>query len=177
MKEFLELEIRRKIFQLIEKNPGLHARRIAERLSIQGQLADYHLLYLERKELVTTIKEEGYRRYYIKGELGTKDRRRLGLLRQDVPLKIVLFLLKYPNAKHNEIRERIGIVKSTLTYHLQKLLKQGIISEHLFGKDKRYRVVNEREITELLIRYKPYSRLASFEDMWKDLKWPGDSKK
>ena len=177
MEEFLELEIRRKIYHLIEKNPGLHAKRIAEMLAIQGQLADYHLLFLERKEIITGIKEEGYRRYYVKGTMGTKDRRRIAILRQEIPLKIVLFLLKFPNSKHSEILVKLQIAKSTLTYHLKKLILHGIISEHPSGKDKYFRIIDEREITKLLIRYKPYSRLASFEDMWKDLKWPGTEEK
>ena len=173
MNEVLDLEIRRKIYDLIAKNPGLHAKKIAELLSIKGQLADYHLLYLERREVITTIKEEGYRRYYIKGKLGIKDRRRIAILRQEIPLRIVLFLLKNPDSKHGEILENLDITKSTLTYHIKKLVKHGIISEHPFGKDKRYRVINEKEIYELLIRYKPYTRIGSFKDTWVDLKWPG----
>ena len=176
MNEVLDLEIRRKIYNLITKNPGLHAKKIAEILSIQGQLADYHLLYMERNGLITTIKEEGYRRYYIKGKLGIKERKRIAILRQKTPLKIVLFLLKNPDSKHREILENFDVAKSTLSYHIKKLVKHEIISEHLYGKDKRYRVINEKEIVELLIRYKPYSRIESFEDTWVDLKWPGTPK-
>lgn len=175
MKEFLELEIRRKIYNLIEKNPGLHSRKIAELLSLSGQLTDYHLLYLERRETITSVKEqdEGYRRYYIKGKLGVSERRRIALLQHEVPLKIVFFLLQHPNSKHSEILEYIGVAKSTLSYHLKKLVKRTIIAEHPSGHDKTYIVANEKEIIDLLMRFKPYSRVESLKDAWVDLKWPG----
>ena len=173
MKEALELEIRRKIYNLVEKNPGLHAKKIAEMLFIKGQLADYHMQYMERQEIIIGIKEEGYRRYYIKGKLGFKERRHIALLRQEIPLKIVLFLLKNPNSQHKEILTFYNIKKSTLTYHLKKLVKHEIISEHSTGTEKRYHVINEKEIIKQLIRYKPYSRIENLQDTWVDLKWPG----
>ena len=175
MKTVLELEIRRKIYKLIEKNPGLHAKRIAELLSLSGQLTDYHLLYLERNKLITSMKEAGYRRYYVEGEIGLQDRRRIAVLRQETPLRIVLFLINHPDAQHKEILEQLKIAKSTVSYHLKKLVKNEIISVHTWGNNTRYRITNEKEIIRLLIRYKPYSRIDSFKDMWVDLKWPGTS--
>jgi predicted transcriptional regulator len=173
MDEVLELEIRRKIYNLIAKNPGLHARKIAELISLSGQLTDYHLLYLERNKLITSVKEEGYRRYYVEGKLGLRDRRRIAVLRQETPLKIVLFLLRNPNSQHKDILAYFDIAKSTISYHLQKLVKNEIIVVQGSGKDKRYHVINEKEIIALLIRYKPYSRIESFRELWADLKWPG----
>ena len=46
MKESVELEIRKKIFSLIVKNPGLNIRKIAELLNIETSLTIYHLRYL-----------------------------------------------------------------------------------------------------------------------------------
>jgi predicted transcriptional regulator len=176
MNDVLELEIRRKIFNLIAKNPGLHARKIAEILAIQGQLTDYHLAYLEREELIVTVKEEGYRRCYVKGKLGVTERARIAILRKETPLRIVLFLLQHPYSLHKDILESVGVVKSTLSYHLDKLVKHQIIKVQAEGSEKRYALVNEKELYDLLIRYKPYSRIESFKDTWVDLEWPGAKK-
>ena len=140
MDEILEIEVRRKIFNLIAKNPGLHAKRIAELISIQGQLADYHLLWLERKDVITAVREEGYTRYFIKGKIGIKERRRIAILRQEIPLRIVLYLIKHPNVQH----------KSTLTYHLKKLIKYQIINEQPSGKEKYYSIFDEKDVARLL---------------------------
>ncbi len=173
MKEVLDLEIRRSIYNLIEKNPGLHARKIAEILSLSGQLTDYHLLFMERSSIITSVKDEGYRRYYIKGAMGAGDRKRIAILRRETPLKIVLFLLDHPNSLFKEILEHVSIVKSTLSYHLDKLMKCRIVSATPMGNETRYAVENEQELVDFLIRYKPYSRIENLKDTWVDLKWPG----
>ncbi len=175
--KILELEIRRKMYNIILENPGLHASRISELLGIQSQLADYHLFYLERQDLVTAVKEEGYRRYYAKGVLGSSERKWIALLRQEIPLRIVLLLLKKPMLYFKEIVVELAVAKSTCSYHLKKLVKHGLVQEHIAGKDKQYTVVNEDVILNLLIRYKPYSRIENFEDTWMDLRWPGSEKK
>jgi len=173
----LELQIRREIYNLILKNPGLHAKKIAELLVISGQLADYHLNYLERQQLIITQKEDGYRRCYIEGKLGFYDRRRLSMLRHETPLKIVFYLLDHPQARHRDILEHLSIVKSTLSFHLDKLVKYDIISVSECENEKRYSIKDEEELYELLIRYKPYSQIESLKDTWVDLKWPGTKKK
>ena len=174
MTDVLELEIRRKIYNLVSKNPGLHANKIAALCSVSGQLADYHLAYLERYELLTAVKEEGFRRYYVKGTVGLKERMRISILRHATPLQIVLFLLQHPSSTYQQILSELTIVKSTLSYHLAKLLNHEILIVDEIGNEKRYSIANEREIIELLIKYKPYSRIESFKDTWVDLKWPGE---
>ena len=120
MNEILELEIQKKIYSLVLKNPGLNLSKIAEFIGISIQLADYHLHYLERNGLVDSIKQEGYNRYYTKGDIGSRDKKYLSLFRQETLLKIVLFLLKNPYARHREIMDYLQISKSLLSYHLKK---------------------------------------------------------
>src|SRR5512136_827411 len=100
MDEILELDTRRKIFDLVSRNPGLHLSKIAEVLQMSVQLVEYHLLYLEKNVVVYAERESGFTRYYIKGGIGTADKKILSLLRQEVPLKITIFLLKNDNSKN-----------------------------------------------------------------------------
>jgi predicted transcriptional regulator len=171
MNESFEFEIRRKIFKLILKNPGLHSSKIAEILKISGQLADYHLLYLERSNVITAVKEAGYRRYYVKGKIGIEERQRLSLLRQEMPLKIVLYLLKNPNTKHKELYKFLEIAPSTLSYHLKKLIKIGIVTFYVLNNVVFYYIKNDKEIIQLLMKYEPHSWIDNFEDVWADFTW------
>jgi len=169
MEDYLALESRRKIYDLIEKNPGLHLSKIAFLLNIRKSLLEYHLLYLEKNQVITATKEEGFTRYYVVGKIGVKEKKLLSLLRQDIPLRIILFLLQHSQAKHKEILENFTIAASTLSYHLKKLVKSGIVMVIVEGEEKKYFVSNEQEIIGLRIRYKPYYALDSFQDIWKDL--------
>jgi len=92
MSEFLELKTRKKIYKLISKNPGLHLSMIADLLNMRISLVEYHLSYLEKNELIVARKEQYYKRYYVKDRVGTRDKKVMALLRQEMPLRIVLFL-------------------------------------------------------------------------------------
>jgi predicted transcriptional regulator len=170
MDEILELETRRKIYELVLKNQGLHLSKIAEILKMNISLVEYHLLFLERNDMVYSDKEQSFTRYYTRGGIGTSDKKILSLLRQEVPLKIVLFLLKTNNSPHKEILKICNIAPSTLSYHLKKLERNGIISVTTFGDKRGYSIVNKGEIMRLLIQHKPYNVFESFKDIWGDLR-------
>ena len=70
-------EIRKKIYDLISKNPGLHLSKLAELLNIRSSLAEYHLTYMEKHNLIFSVKKEGeyYRRYFlVDSDLGVRDK-------------------------------------------------------------------------------------------------------
>ena len=100
MKDVLFLETRKKLFVLLQNNPGLHLSTIAKRTGMSVALADYHLRYMVQNEIVTEIKEGGYKRYYVKGEQGTEEKKLLALLQQDIPLR--------------KVRERQDLLKTIL---------------------------------------------------------------
>ena len=169
MKDSSELQTRRKITDLISKNPGLHLSKIANLLNFRISLVEYHLSYLEKNGVIAGIKEKGFKRYYTKGEIGVEDKKLLSLLRQEIPLRIVIFLLKNPFSQHKDILENIDVAPSTLTYHIKKLMKIGIIDIKAYDAGKGYVIDDNKRIIKLIVRYKPYSVIESFKDVWVDL--------
>lgn len=168
MSDILDLGIRRKIFDLILKNPGLHVSKIAEFFKLSTQLTNYHLLYMERHDVITIEHEKGYTRCYVKGLIGTEDKQLLSLLRQEIPLSIIVFLLKFPYSRHSDIYKELEISSPLFSYHLRKLVKKGIIKTSTSGNKKGYIITNPKEIAVLLIRYKPASIAKMVKDTWAD---------
>lgn len=166
-------ETRKTIYDLIVVNPGLHLSKIAEKLNMRLSLAEYHLQSMEKNHLITAVKDVGYyKRYYIAGdEVGVEKRKIVSLLREEIPLKIVLYLLKHTNAKHKEILENFEITSSTLSYHLNKLVKHGVINVPTYGTEKGYSLRNKSEIIMLLKKYRLIPLAKSFSDIWDDLKF------
>ena len=123
---------------------------------------------MEANGLITTVKEGGYKRYYVKGEIGAEDKKILSLLQQEIPLKIVLFLLKNPNSKPKELRKKIEISPALLTYYLKKLVKYGVIATNPSGEKKEFAILNEKQVMRLLIRYRPNILLQRFKEAWMD---------
>lgn len=171
MKDMLELETRRDIYDLVSDQPGIHLSKIAELLDMTVSLAEYHLRFLEKNSLIRSIKKSGYKRYFPTDEkVEEKDKEMLFELRKEVSLKIVLLLLKNKKMTHKEMNEEIDLAASTLSYHLKKLTEMNILESKTYGRKKGYSVSDEREIIALLVKYRPHDILDGFTDIWKDLK-------
>ncbi|PNX53300.1 MAG: hypothetical protein BV458_05110 [Thermoplasmata archaeon M9B2D] len=169
MEDVLDLETRRKIYDTISKNPGLHLSKIADLLQMRISHVEYHVYFLEKHEIITSEKSTGYKRFYVKGTISTQDKRYLSVLRQKTILRIVLFLLKNDTVQHKDILENVPVSPSTLSYHLNKLVKNNIIEVQRFGENKGYQIKNKQEIIAWLIQYQPFNLYEEFTNVWKDL--------
>ncbi len=152
----LALETRKKIYNLIESSPGLHKREIARELGMSLSTIDYHLHYMEKRKMVVAKSDGKYKRYFPKRELEMNiwDRKILSMLRQEVPRKILMFLLLHPRAIHKEVCEYVGKAPSTVSFHMKKLIREGLVEEISLGKEKAYVVLNEKKVASLLKEYK-----------------------
>ncbi len=162
-----ELEIQKQIFSLVEKEPGLSLTKVAEMLNISVELARYHLQYLEKNEVVSSTKEEKFRRYFVLNKVGVRDKLYFSVFRQEMLLKIVLFIMNNPNAQHGEILIYFNIkTRSLLSYYLNKLTKKGIIQIQIEGKERRYVLQNQLEVIQFLMKYEPYSAVDGIQESW-----------
>jgi len=150
----LELESRRRIYEQVEAVPGIHLRELNRRLKIPMGVIEYHLRYLERYELIVSRREGRYKRYFIIGKLGSRDKELLALLRQQMPRHILMHLLLHPKTTHKKLRKVFSISASTLSFHLSKLLDANLIIQHRVGRKFQYKVQDEEEVARALIRFK-----------------------
>src|SRR2546428_11414932 len=135
MSDGLELESRRRIYDFLVANPGVHLRRIGHALGMPTGMLSYHLGYLERNG-VLKAEEDGHRkRYFIARAFVEAQRRILAVLRQDVPRKILVELPTYEGRTFAELQASVGGSKSTVADHLQRLRQ----------RDRLVRARRERE--------------------------------
>lgn len=160
-----EIQTRRKIYNLIQENPGIYPSELARILELSTQLVDYHILYLERNDLINVEKGKGYNRCFVKDQISSEDKKILSILRQITPLKIVLYLLKYPGARNKHICKDLEMSSPHLSYHLKKLMKNDIV---ITDVERGYAIKNKKKITNLLIKYKPSTMAKMVDDTWKD---------
>ncbi|HEC88609.1 MAG TPA: winged helix-turn-helix transcriptional regulator [Thermoplasmata archaeon] len=155
MKEdYLALDTRKKIFELISNSPGLHKREIARELKMSLSTVDYHLHYMEKRKIVFAKRDGKYKRYFVTEKTQAEDKRFIPLLRQETPRRIILFLLQNPRAIHKEICREVKKAPSTVSFHLKKLIETGIIEEISLGKERAYIVKNPEKVADLIITYK-----------------------
>ncbi len=174
----LELDARRRVYECVQRFPGLHLRELARELTIDPNHAKYHLRHLETHGLVSSRKEDGYWRFWPreKHPLGTQekvsapDKAVLSLLRRAAPLNIVVLLLDLGSATLGELEKRVGMAYSTLYYHLGKLEKVGLVESEKVGRERLYRLKDAAHVADLLVSYRPPdSLIQGFLEAWEQL--------
>lgn len=166
--EILDVESRRRVYDFIRSNPGSHMREIQRRLDMTLGNLEYHLRYLERHEMVS-VREGGYKRYYVKHGVGAEDQELLALLRQTIPRRIAIVLLLNPGSSHQDIHEQFDVAASTLSYHLSKLVDGGVVEKERKGRYNVYSVQDPDEIAQALITYQDSfldDAVDGFVDAW-----------
>jgi predicted transcriptional regulator len=168
----LELESRRKIYEAVKSVPGIHFRELNRRLGITLGVIEYHLKYLEQHELIVSKRAGRYKRYYIMGKMGSRDKQLMGLLQQQMPRRILMHLLLNPGCTQKKLRKEFKISASTLSFHISKLLDAELIDTIKKGRKHSYLVSDEEAVAKILIRYKEGfvdEVVDDFVDTWMDI--------
>ncbi len=173
-----EVESRRRIFEAVCKFPGTHLRELSRTVNLKLNLVDYHLLYLEKRELIYSVLDGHFKRYFPKDEMGTEqkmdlvsapDKPIVGLLRQQVPFRIVILLAKSGVMAHGGLAESLHKSPSTVSHHLDKLVQAGVVERS--SDAKGYRLSDPARIERLLVSFtpQPLTLADGFLDIWENL--------
>ena len=177
--DLLELESRRRVFEYVQRFPGLHLREVARGTGLHPNHVKYHLQYLQKHELVSSRKEDGYWRFFPREEgsvglretVGADKKHILALLRQPVPLHTVLVLMERTQCSQGELAQAVGVAQATLHYHLGKMERQGLVQSWKDGRERFYRLQDENIVADLLLRFRPPDALVQgFLDAWESLR-------
>ena len=126
-RNILNFETRRKIYEFVENNPGLHFNEISRRIEIPRTTLFHHLRVLEKQDLIELRYKGEYKYVYPKNELGAKEKEILELLRKKIPCIILLHFFFSHSCSQIELSRDLNLHPSTVSYHLKKMMKMGII--------------------------------------------------
>lgn len=158
--EVLAYEARRRIYLLVEREPGLHLRELERRSGMPLGTLRHHLRYLEEHKLVDSQEDKNVTRYFTAELHEPIDRAVLSALRQEALRRVLLFLLsRGGRALYREISGAIGAPPSTLAVYLSQLTKSGVVERVPLGRESRYDVREPERTIRLLHAYR-----ASFVD-------------
>ncbi|MFQ6106395.1 MAG: winged helix-turn-helix transcriptional regulator [Thermoplasmata archaeon] len=173
MTEALDLENRKRIYDHVSRYPGTYLREIQKELGLEMGVLEYHLNYMERKGLLSSEIDGRLRRFYVRREIAFPDRRILGLMRQRVPRRIAIRAMLESEVSFEDLREEVGISKSTLSFHLKKMRSLGILQEKREGRKTFYSIRNEDDVARVLITYKSSfldDLVDRFVEVWMELR-------
>ena len=158
--EVLEYETRRRLYHLIDDEPGLHMRELERRSGIPLSTLRHHLRYLHEHKLIDVVEDKNVSRYFARELAEPADRRALSALRQEALRRVILLVLsRGGSATYQEIQREIGAPASTLAVYLAQLVDKQILDRRSVGRESRYEIIGAERTIRLLHRYR-----ASFLD-------------
>lgn len=127
---------RERIAEYITANPGIHFNELTRELDLAPGQVQYHLRKLKEKERV--VEEPLYgRTHYFTPEYDADKRGSLAVVRRSTARDVLVTLLIHgPNAP-NTVAEEIDIARSTLEWHLDRLVEQDLVEKQ---RDDRNRI-------------------------------------
>lgn len=150
----LEFGRRRRIYQTIAAHPGLHLRELERRMG--GGLGDlrYHLDHLEKSGLITSQEDRYRKTFFPVHGFSYPDARLVSLLRQAAPRRILLVLLESGERGFEELRDALRVSKSTLSFHMRKLLDAGLVHASRADGRTEYRLSDPKHVVRVLLQYR-----------------------
>lgn len=165
----LDLEVRRKIVQILQDNPGLHLRELARRLDLAVSTAEYHLYHLTKHGVLATREEAGQKCFFPAKGLDYRDTKILSYLRHEAPRRILAELLLEPGLTPGQLREILSMPAPTLSFHLKRLRDADLTVEEADGRTKHVFAQEPERIASLLVGYRESfvdQAIDRFADAW-----------
>ena len=136
--EILDDPNRASIYRLIQSEPGISTKDVADRLHLAWGTVTHHLTKLEKRRFVVSKKYGKYRRYFANGEGGTEKKDELAVLRLDRTGDVAALIRANPGMTQKAVSTALGVSSSTILWHVKRLEEVHLVTKVREGKIVRY---------------------------------------
>jgi len=130
------------IFDFAKANPGVQFRGICSELGLSIGLAQFHLGVLTRAGLISFFRDGKYKRFFEAKRFSKKQMKIISILRHETAGNILRTILKRKHASHSELACELSITSQGLTWHINRLEKEGLIQDTKDGMKTIYSIEN-----------------------------------
>lgn len=145
-------DVRERIRHRIHEDPGIYFNELARELDLAAGQTQYHVRELIDSDTVAAADLFG-RTHYYPPSYDAWERQALALLRRETSAEIVATLLEEGPSRPTDVADRVGIARSTLAWHVDRLVDANLIDKRRDGR--QLVVVNEHRTAELLAAASP----------------------
>lgn len=130
----LDHEIRGKIRDLVEEDPGVHAQAIGDELDLARGQTRHHLRVLTREEILVEVASSGYRRFFVAGTYDVSQMRAMAALRNGQNAKAFRVIRENPGIGVSDLADRAGISASYASKTVDDLCEVGLVDKVRDGR-------------------------------------------
>lgn len=125
-------DVRERIERRIHDDPGIHFNELVRELDLAAGQTQYHVRRLVDKGTVAGDDLFGQTHYYP-SSYDEWERRALALLRRETSAEIVATLLDDGPSRPVDVADQIGVARSTLAWHTDRLVEAGLVEKRYDG--------------------------------------------
>jgi len=125
--KILELKNRKILYNYVERYPGVHLNELFRKIQLNNNTIRYHIKYLIKHGYIDCKKINGYNHYYTKENNNSDKKILMSFLRKTTTRNIMLYLLIGYGATQIKLSEELEKTPTTISFHLKRLQKSGII--------------------------------------------------
>lgn len=114
---------------------------------------EHHLHLMERHGLVRSFVENHRRAVVATEDATAEELPLLHLLRQRTWRRLLLELLREPDLSFAQIVELLALRPSTVSYHLTRLQRRGILAKTIVGRSAVFRITEPEKVRRLVERH------------------------
>jgi DNA-binding transcriptional ArsR family regulator len=110
--------------------------------------------HLKKLDLIKAKSDDGYTRFFVTQTISRDHKKVLSVIRQKIKLHIILYLSFYHVSTRKELSLDLDKSISTVSFHLKKLIKMGIVEKILENNEIKYKLKDEKATDKILYQYK-----------------------
>ncbi|MFC5970403.1 winged helix-turn-helix transcriptional regulator [Halomarina salina] len=144
-------ETRDRVAAQVRETPGIHFNGLVRALDLAPGQVQYHLGRLRSADSIAEQRLYG-RTHYYPPSYDEWERRALALLSRETASDVVAALLDEGTARPSAVAERVGIARSTLEWHLDRLVEQDLVRKERDARNRVTLALARPEETARLLR-------------------------
>lgn len=162
VKNVLDNKKRKKILEYISANPGKTIGELADEMEINRQTLRYHLSRLKGTNNIA-VESKDYLTRIFPGhcEFSDIERKIITICHNPVQVRIIALIMKFPGIRNKDLKDQMDMSKSAVTWHINRLEKEGLLFIRKSGKARHYFIKSGYE--EDIIKYLPEEIKESYE--------------
>ncbi len=132
--ELLKQEKRKRIYEHITENPGIHFRGIQKELGLEVGTLSHHMNILEKEQLIVSEQDRNNRRFWVAGVNRDLEQVRLSRIQENILKEIQA----EPGITQVQISKRLGVSRKVVFYHVKFLASSEMVSEEKVKRRAHY---------------------------------------
>lgn len=132
--ELLDNDTRRRVYEVLQEDPGLRLSEVARRAGCSTSTARYHLRRLQREDMVRAAGEPRMQRWFPSGDMGKRAMEREAVLAIGNSREVYRAIQANPGSSLGEVADAIGTSSPAAHKVVDRLIEAGLVAKERDGR-------------------------------------------